>query len=96
MSDTVTAQVRLQQAVRTSNVDGEDVGFRIVDMYHPGTAKWLQKHLWWATHNDCEVVINSPSEAEVNDYIEAMKLRLQQQFGGASSAALGGAPAEAN
>lgn len=76
---------RLQQAVRTCDENGEEVGFRIVDMYHPGTAKWLQKHLWWASHNGCAVTFNLPTDAEIADYVSMMTQRLAQQFGGGTT-----------
>ena len=48
--------------VETFDVDGDQVGTRVVDMYHYGTKDWLTKHLWWATHQGHLVKVTSGAE----------------------------------
>ena len=37
--------------VDTFNQAGQQIGSRVVDMYHFGTKDWLITHSWWAMHN---------------------------------------------
>ncbi len=83
MSDTQVQErerSRLDQVVRSFNSDGDETAYRIVDLYHPGTSKWLHKHLTWATHKGFETVVSTPTEEEVSAYVNASIERLRQQF----------------
>ena len=52
VAERATQTKNLYVSVKTFDSEGKTIGERIVDMYHYGTAKWLQNHLWWAMHND--------------------------------------------
>lgn len=76
-----TAQPRqLFVTVNTYNSDGNNVGSRVVDMYHYGTRNWLQNHTWWAMHNSCTVETVVATDQEVKDYVATANLALADKF----------------
>ncbi|CAN5950615.1 unnamed protein product [Sphagnum jensenii] len=56
--------------VETFNYGGEQIGTRIVDMYHFGTRNWLQNHHWWAMHNGHVVETRTATDEEIGEYVE--------------------------
>lgn len=66
--------------VETFNVEGREVGTRIVDMYHFGTRNWLQNHHWWAMHNGHTVETRVATDDEVSAYLAAQKQLLADKF----------------
>ena len=54
-------------SVKTFDAQGKDIGFRVVDLYHFGTRKWLQDHLWWALHHHNLVEINEATPEETGE-----------------------------
>lgn len=70
----------LYVTVNTYNTKGEQIGTRVVDMYHYGTRNWLQNHHWWAMHNACavETVVATPDE--VTEYLTAATAALADKF----------------
>jgi hypothetical protein len=55
----------LMVTVRTYNSKNEQIGHRIVDMYHKGTPTWIQSHMMWAAHNGNIIDIETTSEEEL-------------------------------
>lgn len=51
--------------VNTFDSSGQQIGTRVVDMYHYGTRGWLSNHLWWAMHNGHVVHQQLATVAEV-------------------------------
>lgn len=74
-------QNNLYLSVRTFNPEGKDIGFRIVDLYHFGTRKWMQDHLWWALHHGNLTEINVATPPEIDQYLADAKLALAEKFG---------------
>jgi hypothetical protein len=69
-------------SVKTFDPQGKDIGFRVVDLYHFGTRKWLQDHLWWALHHHNLVEINEATPEETDAYLVAAKAALAEKFNG--------------
>jgi len=72
-------------SVMTFNPEGRDIGERIVDMHHFGTRKWLQDHLWWATHNGHATEINVATPAQVDEYLANGVKALAEKFNTAAA-----------
>jgi hypothetical protein len=66
--------------VTTLNADNQEIGSRIVDMYHFGTKNWLQAHQWWAMHNAHVVETCLAHEDEVSAYIANRSQELVERF----------------
>lgn len=60
----------LHVQVDTFDSAGQQVGTRVVDMYHFGTRNWLANHTWWAMHNGHTV---RQQLAELAEAIEELK-----------------------
>lgn len=80
--DAATPQQTLFTKVMTFDTEGHTIGERIVDMYHFGTRKWLQTHLWWAMHNTAQVEITVATQKEVDLYLLEAKKKLATKFNG--------------
>ncbi|CAM6031244.1 unnamed protein product [Sphagnum compactum] len=66
--------------VETFNYGGEQIGTRIVDMYHFGTRNWLQNHHWWAMHNGHVVETRTATDEEIGEYVEEQRLKLADKY----------------
>jgi hypothetical protein len=60
--------------------DGKSPAERIVDMHHPNTFQWLQKHIWWASTNAHTVEVSPAGEQEVQEYLAWRAKELQEKF----------------
>jgi hypothetical protein len=60
--------------------EGKTIGERIVDLFHYGTRKWLQDHIWWAMHNSHEVEVKVATEDEIASYLASGKAALAEKF----------------
>jgi hypothetical protein len=69
------------------SAEGRCIGERIVDMCHYNTRNWLQKHLWWATHNGHDTEIKVCTPEEVAAHIESGKAALAAKFNSTSAPA---------
>lgn len=67
--------------VNTFNSAGEQIGTRLVDLYHYGTKAWLQNHTWWAMHNGHMVKHQLEEMPSLDDVLTAEVIPLvgQQQ-----------------
>lgn len=65
-----TPQKSLYIKIETYNAKNQQVGERIVDIYHPGTAKWIQKHSWWAAHKGCLIEIRNADAGEIQAFLK--------------------------
>lgn len=81
-------------SVSSFNAEGRTIGERIVDMHHFGTRKWLQDHLWWATHNGHSVEINVATAEQIDNYLAAGKAALAERFNSETPASAPAASAE--
>lgn len=70
----------LYMSVKTFDEQGKTVGERIVDLYHFGTRKWLQDHLWWAMHNSNCVEVNVANSDEIAGYVQKNAEALAAKF----------------
>ena len=77
------AQRSLYVVVDTFNYGGEQIGTRVVDMYHFGTRNWLQNHHWWAMHNGHLVETRNATEDEITEYLEFQRQALAEKFNNA-------------
>ena len=66
--------------VDTVNFADEQIGTRVVDMYHFGTRNWLQNHQWWAMHNGHTVQTRNATAHEIEDYLESQRQALADKF----------------
>lgn len=73
--------------VTTYDPKGQQVGTRVVDMYHYGTRNWLQNHHWWAMHNGNVVETMVATDAEVAEYLENARAELAAKFNNPAVAA---------
>lgn len=55
--------------IETYNPENKQIGERVVDIYHPGTSKWLQKHSWWAAHHNNIIEIRNADAGEVQAHL---------------------------
>jgi hypothetical protein len=84
-STEVANQTRnLYVTVNTYGSDGNQIGIRVVDMYHYGTRNWLQNHQWWAMHNGYTVETLVSNDAEIAEYQEQARAALEGKFSKAS------------
>ena len=60
----------LYVSVNTYDPSGNQIGSRVVDMYHYGTRSWLANHTWWAMHNGHTVEQMLADESEIDAYLE--------------------------
>lgn len=81
-----TEQRNLYVRVDTHNAKSEQIGTRIVDMYHFGTRNWLQNHTWWAMHNGHTVSQNVAADGEVEQYVVEQANALAAKYGDGGSA----------
>lgn len=80
-TDTQTpAQRSLYVVVDTFNNYDEQIGTRVVDMYHFGTRNWLQNHHWWAMHNGHFVTTRNATDEEIAEYLESQRQALADKF----------------
>lgn len=66
--------------VQTFNLEGREIGTRIVDMYHFGTRNWLANHGWWAMHNCHQIEQKIAEDDEVAEYLAVQKQALADKF----------------
>jgi len=66
--------------VETFNTDGHNIGDRIVDLYHPGTAKWVRDHMWWAAHNGHSVESRNATQDEIDQYLASQREALAAKY----------------
>lgn len=67
--------------VKTFAADtGKDIGFRVVDLFHYGTTRWMQSHNWWAMQNGHVVEIANSTPPEVEHYLATAKQALADKF----------------
>lgn len=73
--------VNLYVTVDTYDAEGNNIGYRVVDMHHYGTRAWLyDKHMWWATHNGYTVRVAVATPEEINEYLAKQAKALQDKF----------------
>ncbi len=70
----------LYVSVKTFCNEGKTVGERIVDLFHYGTAAWLQKHTWWAMHQGHTVEQTVATDEEIGSYLFTQSQALQAKF----------------
>jgi hypothetical protein len=70
----------LYVCVRTIDNNDAVIGYRIVDLYHPGTSLWKSKHNWWAMHNGHAVHECPATEEEIAEYHEEARAALASKF----------------
>lgn len=87
LAGTTQPEKNLYVRVDTFNTKGEQIGTRIVDMYHFGTRNWLQSHTWWAMHNSHTVKQDCATDAEVEAYVAEQAKALAERFNGAAPTA---------
>ena len=81
-ANTNSTSQNLYFAVTTFDKDGHDIGFRVVDLYHFGTRKWLQQHTWWALHNGHTFEVNPATPEQTKAHIAEMAKQLAEKFNG--------------
>lgn len=67
-----TSQKSLYIKIETYNVENKQIGERVVDIYHPGTNKWLQKHSWWAAHHNNIIEIRNADKGEIQAHLDEL------------------------
>jgi hypothetical protein len=66
--------------VKTTPGTEQQIGTRIVDMYHFGTRNWLANHQWWAMHNGHLVEIKTATTEQIAEYVASQKAALAAKF----------------
>lgn len=66
--------------VKSYDTDNKSIGFRVVDLNHFGTSRWLQKHTWWAIFNHVTVEMSEASPEEVGAYLFEQEKALQAKY----------------
>jgi len=70
----------LYMTISTIDMNGKQVGFRLVDLYHYGTQAWLAKHHWWAMHEGHLVETCRATQIEVEEFLALEAKKLQDKF----------------
>lgn len=78
-SNNSTSQ-NLYFGVQSFDKEGHDIGFRIVDLYHFGTRKWMEKHTWWALHNGHTLEIIPTTPDQVTAHVAKLAAELVEKY----------------
>jgi len=72
--------------VETTGPGGEFINRNIIDLHHFGTAAWLGKHIWWASHNGYSVKTDMATPEDVEEYVSEVANRLKAKMEGVEAA----------